>query len=202
MTLVNAPSNDRGRLILLVGPSGSGKDSLLQAVQPVLEEQGVRIVRRTITRSPESIGEEAIGVSAQTFQHMQAQGEFALHWQANGLCYGIAREMDDWLAAGESVLINGSRGHLEQARALYPDLLAICLDVAPEVLRERLLGRGRESPEEVEQRLMRSAQLSGSLPKGVRHLDNSGALEEAVSALLAVLQEEGVITAGRPSNRL
>lgn len=199
MTLVNALSNDQGRLILVIGPSGSGKDSLLQAARPVLEEQGMRIARRTITRSPESIGEEAIGVSAQTFQHMQAQGEFALHWQANGLSYGIAREMDDWLAAGESVVVNGSRGHLEQARTLYPDLLAICLDVEPRVLRERLLSRGRESAEEVEQRLMRSAQLSGSLPKCVWHLDNSGALGETVSALLAVLEEEGIISAGRLS---
>ncbi|MFS0826347.1 phosphonate metabolism protein/1,5-bisphosphokinase (PRPP-forming) PhnN [Pseudomonas phoenicis] len=202
MTCVNASSNDRGRLILLVGPSGAGKDSLLQAARPALEAQGVRIVRRTITRSPESIGEEALGVSAQTFQHMRAQGEFALHWQANGLCYGIPREVDDWLAAGNSVLVNGSRGHLQQARALYPDLLAICLDVAPGVLRERLLGRGRERPEEVEQRLARNALLSGSLPKDVRHLDNSGALETAVGALLAVLEEEGVITAGRPSQHV
>lgn len=199
MTPVNPLPDERGRLILLVGPSGSGKDSLLQAARPVLEEQGVKIVRRTITRSPESLGEEAFGVSRQTFEHMQAQGDFALHWQANGLCYGIPRQIDDWLAAGDSVLVNGSRGHLEQARMLYPDLLAICLDVAPAVLRQRLLSRGRELPEEVEQRLARSAELSGALPRGMRHLDNSGALERAVNALLAVLEEEGIIGVPRPS---
>ena len=43
-----------GRLIYLMGPSGSGKDSLLQAAREPL--RGCRIVRRVITRSAEAVG--------------------------------------------------------------------------------------------------------------------------------------------------
>ena len=46
-----------GRLIYLIGPSGSGKDSLLDAARPRLAERGCRIVRRVITRSAEAVGE-------------------------------------------------------------------------------------------------------------------------------------------------
>ena len=89
-----------GRLIYLIGPSGSGKDSLLDAARPQLAERGCRIVRRVITRSAEAVGEAAHGVSAEQFAVMRTEGAFALSWQANGLSYGIPREIDDWLAAG------------------------------------------------------------------------------------------------------
>lgn len=59
---------------------------------------------------------------------MDAEGAFALSWQANGLSYGIPREIDDWLAAGEDVLVNGSRGHLAQTRLRNPfDRYVVCL---------------------------------------------------------------------------
>lgn len=50
-----------GRLIYLIGPSGSGKDSLLDAARPRLAKRGCRIVRRVITRSAEAVGEAAQG---------------------------------------------------------------------------------------------------------------------------------------------
>jgi len=95
-----------------------------------------------ITRSAESVGEDALGVSPAEFERLEGEGAFALSWRANGLAYGIPREIDDWLSAGQDVLINGSRGHLEVARQRYPQLLAILLQVDEAVLRQRLLARG------------------------------------------------------------
>lgn len=65
-----------------------------------------------------------------------------MHWRANGLDYGIPRQVDQWLAAGRAVLVNGSRAYLPEARQRYPDLLAVLVEVKPEVLRQRLLARG------------------------------------------------------------
>jgi ribose 1,5-bisphosphokinase len=180
-----------GRLIYLIGPSGSGKDSLLDAARSRLVERGCRIVRRVITRSAEAVGEAALGVSPEQFASLQAQGAFALSWQANGLSYGIPREIDDWLAAGEDVLVNGSRGHLAQTRLRYPTLRVVLLTVDPAVLRQRLLARGRESLADIDERLARNARFSegliaGSAP-GVYLLDNSGALEHTVERLLGCL---------------
>ncbi|MGK4359499.1 phosphonate metabolism protein/1,5-bisphosphokinase (PRPP-forming) PhnN [Ectopseudomonas chengduensis] len=196
----------QGRLIYLMGPSGSGKDSLLQAARASLEARGCRFARRVITRSAESVGEDALGVTPAEFERLEGEGAFALSWRANGLAYGIPREIDDWLSAGQDVLINGSRGHLEAARHRYPQLLAVLLQVDEEVLRQRLLARGRETPEQIEQRLARSRELQvGSalspLPlagegPGERAgqadtviLDNSGPLQQTVTRLLQLLDE-------------
>ncbi|MDM9593079.1 phosphonate metabolism protein/1,5-bisphosphokinase (PRPP-forming) PhnN [Pseudomonas guariconensis] len=182
-----------GRLIFLIGPSGSGKDSLIDAARVHLLENGVEVARRVITRSAESRGEAALSVSPEVFEQMCEDGEFAMHWQANGLQYGIPVQVNEWLSSGRHVLVNGSRGYLPEARRRYPNLLAIRLEVAPQVLRERLLTRGREAVEQVEQRLARSALLQAGDDPDVHVLDNSTSLADTVKALLRLLVEEGVI---------
>ncbi|MBF8775921.1 phosphonate metabolism protein/1,5-bisphosphokinase (PRPP-forming) PhnN [Pseudomonas fulva] len=188
-------SPPKGRLILLIGPSGAGKDSLIDAARPQLAAARVEIARRVITRSPEAKGEAAVGVDAEQFERMKLQGAFAMHWQANGLQYGIPRQIDEWLAQGRSVLVNGSRGHLAQARIRYPDLLAIRVDVSLDILRQRLQARGRETQAEIDQRLARHVSLSDAADDGARTVDNSTTLSTAVETLLSVLREEGVIQA-------
>ncbi|MBD1551334.1 phosphonate metabolism protein/1,5-bisphosphokinase (PRPP-forming) PhnN [Pseudomonas typographi] len=176
-----------GRLIYLIGPSGSGKDTLLDAAREPMAARGCRIARRVITRSAEAKGEAAQAVSAERFLAMQAQGAFALSWHANGLHYGIPKEIDAWLASGYDVLVNGSRGHQPQARARYPTMLAVVLTVDQAVLRQRLLARGREPAEEIEQRLRRNAQFATAFQAAdpaLFLLDNSGALQQTLARLL------------------
>lgn len=107
------------------------------------------IYSKTASKSPDaslpdrpSPGEAALSVSPEVFEQMCEDGEFAMHWQANGLQYGIPVQVNEWLSSGRHVLVNGSRGYLPEARRRYPNLLAIRLEVAPQVLRERLLTRG------------------------------------------------------------
>ncbi|MEN5127118.1 phosphonate metabolism protein/1,5-bisphosphokinase (PRPP-forming) PhnN [Pseudomonas alloputida] len=185
-----------GRLIFLVGPSGSGKDSLIDASREQMALAGVEIARRVITRSAEAKGEAAQGVTPEQFDTLRAQGAFAMHWRANGLDYGIPRQVDQWLAAGRAVLVNGSRAYLPEARQRYPDLLAVLVEVKPEVLRQRLLARGRETAEEVEQRLARSARLQAAADPSVHVLDNSSTLEAAVAAFVSLLRHQGVLPRG------
>ena len=109
------------------------------------------------------------------------------------MSYGIPREIDDWLAAGEDVLVNGSRGHLQSTRLRYPDVLVLLLTVDQTVLRHRLLARGRESLIEIDQRLARNARFSERLladDPAVLLLDNSGPLESTVEHLLACIDEQ------------
>lgn len=193
-------SSSRGRVIFLIGPSGSGKDSVIDAAREQLHAHGVEIARRVITRSAEAKGEAAHGVTPERFQAMLQAGEFALSWQANGLAYGIPVQMDAWLAGGRSVLVNGSRAYLPMARCRYPDLLAVGLTVSAQALRQRLLARGRESLDDIEQRLARNAALP-AYDAAVQVIDNSGSLNAAVAALLEVLRRAGVIR-GSVQNRL
>lgn len=179
-----------GRLIYLMGPSGAGKDSVLQRLQQCLEGRRCRIARRVITRSAEAVGEEAVSVSPREFAERERAGDFAMVWRANGLAYGIPREVDEWLADGHQVVVNGSRGYLGKALRIYPDLLAVLLEVEEAVLRKRLLARAREDLDQIEARLARSAELTGSaFMQGDRcmRLDNSGSLDETVGRLLQLI---------------
>ena len=182
-----------GKLIYLMGPSGSGKDSLIDAAREQLQARGCEVVRRVITRSAEAVGEDALSVSRERFDSLNEEGAFALHWQANGLDYGIPVQLDNWLNAGRHVLVNGSRGYLDQARKRYPALLAIMLRVDTAVLRQRLLARGRETLEDISARLKRNDLLISSVSaleaQHVHVLDNSAALEVGVQRLLALIDE-------------
>src|SRR5690606_3263384 len=91
------------------------------------------------------------------------------------------------------VVVNGSRAYLSQARLRYPELLAILLNVRPEVLRQRLLARNRETAEQIEQRLARNARFENAA-SDLHLLDNSGELEQTVQGLLKMLKSAG--TAG------
>ena len=180
-----------GRLIYLMGPSGSGKDSLIEAARLPLQSVGCEVVRRVITRSAESVGEDAMGVTREEFCGMRSQGEFALYWNANGLDYGIPIAIDSAMAGGRDVLVNGSRGHLQQALQRYPTLLPILLVVDDEVLRERLMRRGRENAEDIEARLRRNALFDSQdraegLP--IHRLSNSGDLSATVARLMHLIK--------------
>lgn len=184
-----------GRLIYLMGPSGAGKDSLIEAAREPLQALNCEVVRRVITRSAESVGEDAIGVSREEFEQHRIEGDFALSWNANGLDYGIPIEIDQWLNDGQHVLVNGSRGHLAQALHRYPTLLPVLLTVRDEVLRERLLRRGRESFAEIEARLHRNELFTAEGSIGdtqIHRLDNSGELSTTVASLLDLLRINAV----------
>jgi ribose 1,5-bisphosphokinase len=178
-----------GKLIYLMGPSGSGKDSLLRAAREQLESMNCRIAQRVITRSAEATGEDAVAVTPVEFEEMRERGAFALHWRANGLGYGIPSEINTWLESGQHVLVNGSREFLPKAQELYPRLEAVLLSVNSGVLSRRLLARGRESLGEIEARMARNSTFRHAEHGTQRalQLDNSGTLDESVKAFVSLV---------------
>lgn len=175
-----------GGLILVVGASGAGKDSLLaHARMQLAEHPGFRFVRRCITRPAQAGGEDHRALSEAEFAGRLGAGRFALHWHSHGLRYGIDREIDDWLAAGCTVVINGSRAHLTSARERYPALRVIAIAARPETLARRLAQRGRESADDIAARLARQAPLPEDLP--VIEVANDDSLEAATEAFLHAL---------------
>ncbi|WP_145974612.1 ribose 1,5-bisphosphokinase [Enterobacter roggenkampii] len=176
-----------GRLIWLMGPSGSGKDSLLSALRQQ-EHPQLLVAHRYITRAANAGSENHIALSEQEFFTRAGQNLLALSWHANGYYYGIGIEIDLWLHAGFDVLVNGSRAHLAQARARYASaLLPVCLQVSPEVLRSRLQSRGRESAREIDQRLARAARYT---PSDCHILNNDGSLLQSVETFLSLIRQK------------
>ena len=179
-----------GRLVYCMGPSGAGKDSLLDWLRAHLPQPcPVHWAQRTISRAATSGGEAHEGVSPTKFAALCSEHAFALHWQANGLGYGVRHAQLAPLAQGHWVLLNGSRAYLPEAMARFPDLVAVHITASPQVLRERLLSRGRETREEVEARVQRA--LAYTPPPGAASLKvhNDGALGDAGQRLLSVLED-------------
>ena len=179
-----------GRLVYCIGPSGAGKDSLLDWLRAHLPQPcPVHWAQRTISRAAISGGEAHEGVSPTKFAALCSEHAFALHWQANGRGYGVRHAQLAPLARGHWVLLNGSRAYLTEALARFPDLVAVHITASPQVLRERLLSRGRETREEVEARVQRA--LAYTPPPGAASLEvhNDGALGDAGLRLLNALEK-------------
>lgn len=173
-------SAQKGSIIAVVGPSGVGKDSLMEALAAA--DPKLCLMRRVVTRAPEAGGEDYDAVSDETFSEMVAEGRFALHWQAHGLHYGIPCSIEALRADGQGVLVNLSRAVLLQAQEIFENFIVLSVTASPEVLAARLTGRGREDRAEVQRRLARA---SKPLPAGLRclhQIDNSGDLADAVAA--------------------
>ncbi|MCG1034220.1 ribose 1,5-bisphosphokinase [Bacillus amyloliquefaciens] len=176
-----------GRVIWLMGPSGSGKDSLLAALREQPHPQ-LLVAHRYITRAATAGNENHIALSESEFFTRAGQHLFALSWHANGYYYGVGLEIDLWLHAGFDVVVNGSRAHLPQAQARYAGaLLPICLQVSPEILRSRLQARGRESAKEIDQRLARAARYT---PSDCPILNNDGSLHQSVDNFLSLISQK------------
>lgn len=176
------------RLVCLMGASGSGKDSVLQAARQRLDgEPGIVFAHRYITRTAGAGGENHVALTAGEFAVRRAAGCFALWWESHGLGYGIGREIDLWMDAGLVVVINGSREHFSEARARYPAMHPVQLHVAPDILRCRLQARGRETGAELEERLAGGTLPDSAIPHAVV-IDNSGELAAAADALVTLLR--------------
>lgn len=181
-----------GCMVVVVGPSGAGKDTLMAyAAQSLSDRAEVIFARRVITRDASAGGEDHDGVCEAEFEKMEAAGRFAVSWNAHGLHYGILSETRQAVAGGALVIANGSRSALQVFARAYPALVVINVTARPEVLAARLEARGRESRDDILRRLARGP-LGVIGDYRVVTIDNSDdvqtageALVEALSSLLA-----------------
>lgn len=179
-----------GWLVTVVGPSGVGKDTLLSAARAALaDDPRFVFARRVITRPAESTAhagaEDHLPMTEPEFAAARTAGAFALHWPAHGLHYGIPVEVEDDLRAGRVVVANLSRAVLQEAHARYR-MKVISVTAPLEVRAARLSGRGRETVEEIMERLSRSA----SLPEGldITEVANDATPQEGAARMLEALR--------------
>ncbi len=180
-------TNTSGRLILVVGPSGAGKDSLIEGARHALQDLPQFVFpRRIITRQSDPDSEDHFTLTEQEFAQQQAAGAFFLYWGAHELRYALPGSAADALNAGRTVIANVSRTVIDEARRIHPATSVIFVTAPPEVLERRLLARGREETAAVKHRLARSVAPPGG--PGVVTVMNDGPLEAAIERFLAVLK--------------
>jgi ribose 1,5-bisphosphokinase len=148
-----------GRLVLVVGPSGAGKDTLLNGARAACAfDPAVVFPRRVVTR-PKSDTEDHDSIDAAAFERAASEGAYALSWQAHGNSYGIPAAIEQDIRAGRTVVCNVSRTVVESARRRYGFVTVVEITAPDQVLQSRLTSRQRGSDGEIAQRLERSAQV-------------------------------------------
>lgn len=168
-----------GRLFFVVGPSGVGKDALLQWVQTQMpDDTKSTFARRSITR-PAHISEAHETMTSDAFLQAAEDGCFSMMWQANDTHYGIRRGIEADLKTGRDVIVNGSREYIAQLRELFPRAKVIWIIADPELIRKRIENRQRESGAALACRLLRSATFTAKEEDGITYIDNSGPIEIA-----------------------
>lgn len=177
-----------GVFIAVVGPSGAGKDTIIDYAREKLhDDSGVEFVRRVITRPSDAGSEDHDTLADAAFDEAEKQGAFALSWPAHGLKYGLPASVDGTIADGRVAIANLSRGALAALRQRYANVAVVEITARPDILAERLSARGRESRGEVLARLARIAPVDRSAD--VITIDNSGAREEAGERFLEIVRK-------------
>jgi phosphonate metabolism protein PhnN/1,5-bisphosphokinase (PRPP-forming) len=177
-----------GALVLVVGPSGAGKDTLIRAARARLADDPRFIfVRRLVTREADPEAEDHETISRTEFERARAVGEYALSWEAHGFGYALPYAVSEAVRQGHVVVANVSRRVIADASARFTGCRVVLVDALPEVRAARLAARGRESESEIAARLAR--EINEVPPADAIRIDNSGALETSVAVFVTALEE-------------
>jgi len=184
-----APGASTGALVLVVGPSGAGKDTLLTGAHGELSAAAnFMFPRREITRPQDAGGEDHVAIEMDAFRVRCRAGAYGLFWRAHGMGYGLPRRIDDWLQSGRLVAVNASRSVVAQARDRYARVAIVTVTAPTALLTARLLARGRETADEVARRVARSAMPAPQGPDAFE-IVNDGSPNQAIGRFVKLLRQ-------------
>ena len=178
------------RVIVITGPSGVGKGTLIRGVRERLP--GIELSVSATTRPPrpgEIDGGDYHFLTPEEFEKRVAVGEFVEHATYSGHRYGTLRsELEERLAAAPAVVLEIEVQGARQIRAALPEALQVF--IAPpslEALRERLIGRGTDDPAVVAERLEVAREELDAQDEFAQVVVNDR-LEDAVAELTGVVE--------------
>ena len=179
-----------GRLILVVGPSGAGKDTLIDGARAACQDdQRIVFPRRVVTRPP-SHAEQNDPITDVDFKRAVANGAFALWWEAHGNQYGIPSSIDDDVRRGHTVICNVSRTIVRMARLRYAQAIVVLVTAPAKILQARLAARGRPDDGSLDARLQRSAEVQDCCDADFV-IHNAPRREVGVRRLVNVIRDSG-----------
>jgi ribose 1,5-bisphosphokinase len=182
-----------GRLVLVVGPSGAGKDTLIDLARATLRNDPcVVFPRRVVTRA--AAGEPHDTMDPDAFERAARAGAFALTWDAHDLRYGIPADIDGHIRAGHTVVCNVSRTIVAESRERYAEVRVVLVTAPAEILMARLDARARGTDGDLGKRLARADAFADVATDYV--IANVDAPEAGAKALMEAIAETA---AARPA---
>jgi len=178
------------KVFVITGPSGVGKGTLIRGL---LERMpGLELSVSATTRHPRPGEADAVDYHFLTPEQFQARvdaGDFVEHADYSGNRYGTLRsELDRRLAAGAGVVLEIEAQGARQVRGAMPDAVAVFIAPPSETaLRARLVGRGTDSPEQVDARLQTAETELEAQPE-FAHVVVNDRLEQATDELLDIVR--------------
>ncbi len=174
-----------GRLILIVGPSGAGKDTIIAGINTVCKGNPMVVFPRRVVTRPPSSAEEHDSLDEAAFDQAVIAGGFSFWWQAHGLKYGIPRSVEDDIRAGRIVVCNISRAVVADVRARFTNVFVVMVTAPPDIRAARLARRSRGSDGKLDLRIKRNDIFTNFEPDLT--INNTGAPESAVRLFLEAI---------------
>lgn len=169
------------KIILIVGASGVGKDSLIKEAKKELKEDYI-FIRRYITRKPDK-SEKNFFLENKAFKLLKKNNYFISSWEAHGNFYGISNES----IKKRMNIISISRSKINDFEKVFDNVFVINITLNKEELKNRLIKRGRETLEEIQKRLDRNYDKIEA--KNLINFENNKSFEESKEAFIKLLKE-------------
>ena len=176
------------KLILVVGASGAGKDSLLKVAKLHFRDYpNVHFLRRYITRKPGEF-EDNFYVDDIAFEILKDHGFFFSFWYAHDLKYGVPRQEIESLKENETIIVSISRTKIREFEQRFSGkVTTINITAEESIIKERLERRKRESSMQIKTRLERM--LIPVSASNLINFENNAGLEISSVSFLSILKE-------------
>lgn len=180
---------NKGRVYIISGPSGSGKDTLMKKVFEKLPDISFSISSITrAMRTGEIEGEKYNFISRERFEYMIENNELLEYNLFVGNYYGTPKApVIDCIEKGKDMLIEVDVNGAKQIREKMPDIVSIfIMPPSLEVLKNRLTGRGTDSAEVIEKRLNEALrEIAGAIDYDYIVINDD--LETAVNDFVSII---------------
>jgi len=181
-----------GKVFVITGPSGVGKGTLIEQLLERVPELELSISATTREPRPGEVdGRDYHFLTPHEFERRAEAGDFLEHATYSGNRYGTLREeVERRLAEGRSVVLEIEVQGARQIREAMPQAVQIFIAPPdPAALRERLEGRGTDSPEAIERRL-RTAKDELEAKDEFPHVVVNDEVQKSASELESLVRRE------------